>query len=336
MIKHIFSCDGFAYYAQKIVIVLGLLLLWSSMTLSDARAQDVTLHKKIALSFDDIPRHEGMFLSRTERRKILIKALKRGGIEQAVFFLNPARIDSDEFKEIHLANIAAYANAGHVLANHTADHVRLSDVSAEEFLDDIDAAEVWLKPYAAYRPWMRHPYLDEGKDYKVKRAKVRAGLKQRSLINAYVTVDSSDWLIDNLANETAKTGKKLDMKALGDLFVESHVQSANFAHDLARRTLGRDPVQMMLLHETDITAMFTEDLVRALQADGWQIVSADEAYADPLVQMVSDADYVGGTLLEVLASDKGIAAPRWYERNAPAIMKQLFNERVLREGLKKK
>lgn len=290
--------------------------------------------KKIALSFDDIPRHKGAFLTRTERREKLINGLQEGEVDQAVFFLNPARIDKDEFKEIHLANIDAYVDAGHVLANHTADHVRLSDMSAEEFLTDIDAAEKWLKPKAAYRPWMRHPYLDEGKGDKAKRDKVRAGLKQRALLNGYVTVDSSDWLIDSLAHDAVRAGKALDMKALGNLFVESHVQSANFAHGLAMKTLERAPVQMMLLHEADVTALYILDLAKALKANGWEIVSADEAYADPLIEIQAQNAYAAGTLLEMLASDKGIAAPRWYERNTPKIMKKLFNERVLHEESK--
>lgn len=292
------------------------------------------IEKKIAFSFDDTPRHQGAFLSQTERREILIKSLQNSGVKQAVFFLNPARINEDEFKKIHWDNIDAYAAAGHVFANHTADHIRLSDVSAEEFLAEVDAAEKWLKHRPNYRPWMRHPYLDEGKRDRTKREKVRAGLKQRSLINGYVTVDSSDWLIDSLAADAEKAGTLIDIPELGKLFVESHVQAANFAHALALRTLDRAPVQMMLLHEADVTAIFIKDLAKALQADGWEIVSADAAYADPLSQMESNADYVGGTILEVLAGDKDIM-PRWYERNAPAVMTKLFNERVLHKEIEK-
>lgn len=314
-------------FASLLFITLAIIM----SGVSQSYAQEI---KKIAFSFDDTPRHQGAFLSQTERREILIKGLQNGGVKQAVFFLNPARIDGGEFKDIHMNIIAAYAAAGHVFANHTADHIRLSDVSAEEFLAEVDIAENWLKQRPNYRPWMRHPYLDEGKRDKVKREKVRAGLKQRSLINGYVTVDSSDWLIDSLAGDAEKAGKLIDIPELGKLFVESHVQSANFAHDLALRTLDRAPIQMMLLHEADVTAIFIESLAEALRADGWEIVSADEAFADPLAKMQSDADYVGGTILEVLAADKGIS-PRWYERNAPTVMTELFNQRVLHEETEK-
>jgi hypothetical protein len=40
----------------------------------------------------------------------------------------------------------------------------------------------------------------------------------------------------------------------------------------------------MLMHETDVEAMFVADAVRALKAKGWQIVSADRAFADPIAR----------------------------------------------------
>ena len=50
-----------------------------------------------------------------------------------------------------------------MLANHTDTHPKLSKVSAEFFLADIDRAGSYLKTQGkAYRPWMRFPYLDEG------------------------------------------------------------------------------------------------------------------------------------------------------------------------------
>ena len=49
-----------------------------------------------------------------------------------------------------------------MLANHTATHKVLSDVSAKAFIADIAEAERWLKPQKGYRPWFRFPELDEG------------------------------------------------------------------------------------------------------------------------------------------------------------------------------
>ena len=283
--------------------------------------------KRIAFSFDDAPRGKGAFLEPDERPKLLIEALKTAGIEQAAFFINTGRITAyDE----DAADIAAYAKAGHVLANHTAKHSKLSAVSVETFLADIDAAEVWLKDKPNYRPWFRFPFLDEGRKSRAKRDAVRTGLKKRGLMNGYVTVDASDWYLEDMAISAARAGKIMDWNALRDLFVESYVQSANFSDDLARRTLDRAPVQMILLHETDLAAMFVDDLAAALKAGGWTIVTADEAYRDPIANMDPDVDFADGTRTQMLAAERNIGN-RWYKRNDQKVAKKLFAERVLRD-----
>jgi len=283
--------------------------------------------KSIAFSFDDVPRDKGAFLEPDERPRLLIEALKTAGIEQAVFFVNPGRITADDNDA---ADIAAYANAGHVLANHTARHSKLSTVSASVFLADIDAAETWLKDKPSYRPWFRFPFLDEGQKDKAKRDAVRAGLKKRGLMNGYVTVDASDWYLEDMAIAAGKAGYIMDWNALRDLFVESYLESANFSDDLARRTFGRAPVQMVLLHETDLAAMFVDDLAAALKADGWTIVTADEAYRDPIALMEPDVEFAEGTRTQMLAAERSIGN-RWYERNDQKVAKKLFAERVLRD-----
>jgi peptidoglycan/xylan/chitin deacetylase (PgdA/CDA1 family) len=283
--------------------------------------------KRIAFSFDDVPRGAGAFLEPDERPRLLLEALDTAGIDQAVFFINPGRIteyDNDA------ADIAAYAAAGHVLANHTANHSKLSAVSAKAFLADVDAAEAWLKDKPNYRPWFRFPFLDEGRKNRAKRDAVRDGLKQRGLMNGYVTVDSSDWYLEEMANAAAKAGRLMDWNALRDLFVESYVQSANFSDDLARRTLGRAPVQMILLHETDLAALFVDDLAAALKADGWTIVTADEAYRDPIANMEPDVDFADGTRTQMLAAERSVGN-RWYRRNDQKVAKKLFAARVLRD-----
>ncbi len=109
------------------------------------------------------------------------------------------------------------------------------------------------------------------------------------------------------------------------------MQAANFNDALARRTLGRSPAHMLLLHETDLAALHVGDLVRALRADGWEIVTADEAYRDPLRDAAPDVPVAQGTLTEMLAWEKGLPSPRWYERNDTKLATRLFNERVLKE-----
>jgi peptidoglycan/xylan/chitin deacetylase (PgdA/CDA1 family) len=285
--------------------------------------------KRIALSFDDTPRHAGAFMTPDARAKMLVQALRKAKVKQAAFFVTVGNLGKPGTGD-GATNIARYVVAGHVLANHSYSHKRLSGMSAEAYLADIDYADAWLKGWGGYRPWFRFPFLDEGGKDKVKRDAVRAGLKARGLSNGYVTAESVDWYIDDQAIAAKKAGKRIDMNALRDLYVESHVEAAEFYDGLMVKTVGRSPVHMMLLHENDLAAMFIDDLVAALRKKGWEIVTADAAYADPLGE--PDAPVAQGTLTEALAWEKGLPAPRWYARNDLDLMGPLFRRRVLGEA----
>jgi peptidoglycan/xylan/chitin deacetylase (PgdA/CDA1 family) len=286
--------------------------------------------KRIALTFDDVPRGPGAFLSQEERTDRLIAALKAARVKQAAFFVNPGNI-ADPQRVGAEARIARYVRAGHVIANHSFTHPHLNATSVPDYLANIDQAEAWLKGREGRRPWFRFPFLDEGGRDKAKRDAIRAGLAQRGLKNGYVTVDASDWNMEALAVEAKQAGKTIDMDALRDLYVESHVQAAEFYDGLARNTLGRSPAHVVLLHETDLAALFIGDLVAALRAAGWEIVTADEAFADPISTLMPDVPSAQGTLTEALAWEKGLPAPRWYERNTISVANRLFAERVLKE-----
>ena len=310
----------------RVILILAALLALSF----PASAQT---QKRLALSFDDVPRGAGAFLTPDQRTVMLIAALDRAEVEQAVFFVNPASLDKPQGVGGE-DRIDAYVAAGHVIADHSNTHPHLSDLSAADYLADIDAAELWLKGRKGYRPWFRYPFLDEGRDDKAKRDAVRAGLAARGLSDGYVTAESSDWNMEALTVAARAAGKAIDRDALRELYVQSHVEAAEFYDGLMRQAMGRSAAQVMLLHETDLAALYIDDLVAALRAKGWQIVTADEAYADPLSIEATryDTPSAQGTLTEMLAWQKGLPAPRWYEGNSIAIANKRFAERVLHEA----
>ena len=292
-------------------------------------ANPAMAQKRIALTFDDVPRMEGAFLRTDDRRAKLIASLKRAKVKQAAFFVNPGNLN-DINDPVEANRVMDYARAGHVIANHSFSHGNLSDMTAEAYLADIDKAELWLKGRKGYRPWFRFPFLNEGRADKVKRDAIRIGLKERGLRNGYVTAESSDWHIENLTIKAKKEQKLFAPNALRDLYVSWHVEAANFYNDLAVKTLGRSPAHILLLHETDIAALYIEDLVAALRADGWTIITADKAYADPISTAMPDTPSAQGDLIEALAWEKKLPAPRWYKYNDTELATKEFTAKVLR------
>jgi peptidoglycan-N-acetylglucosamine deacetylase len=305
--------------------LMSLVLLAAVFTVaSTAHAQ-----KRIALTFDDVPRDRGAFFAPDERSQKLLAALKQAKVKQAAFFLNPGNLDKPDGQGGE-ARIMAYVAAGHVIANHSFSHPFLSKTSAADYLADIDKAAAWLKGRKGYRPWFRFPYLDEGAADKVKRDAVRAGLRARGLRNGYVTADGSDWHLEALTVQAVKDGKALDMAALRRLYVGAQMSGVEYHDALARRTLGRSPAHVLLLHETDLAAMFIGDLVAELRLNGWTIISADEAFADPISKAMPDVDYSWGTLTGSMAWEKGIEPPLSPVWMTTGMMTYLFDKRVIK------
>ncbi|MGY2732766.1 polysaccharide deacetylase family protein [Sphingomonas sp. UYP23] len=282
--------------------------------------------KRIALTFDDVPRGPGAFYTPDQRAALLIAGLRAAGVQQAAFFANPGRIGPANRADERLA---AYVAAGHVVGDHTFSHHDLASTAAPAFLADIDKAEQWLKGRAGYRPWFRFPGLNQGGRDRVKRRAVLDGLAARGLQIAWVSVDGSDWNIEGQTIAARRAGRAIDDVALRDLYVETMVQSADFSDVLMRRTMGRTPPQVLLLHETDVAARYLPDLVAALRKDGWAIVTADAAFADPVYHDTSDFVSANGTLPEALAWRKGVGGKLYYERNDLPLANRLFAERVL-------
>jgi peptidoglycan/xylan/chitin deacetylase (PgdA/CDA1 family) len=303
--------------------LVRLLVLALALLAAPAQAE-----KRIAISFDDIPRHTGGFMTPDERAIALIAALDQAGVEQAGFFVTTGNLDEPAGKGGE-ARIRAYAAAGHAIANHSHGHMWYNQTAIADYIADVDRAERWLETMPGKRPWYRFPYLDEGRDIE-RRDAMRAWLKQRGLINGYVTIDDYDWHLDALATQAMADGRNISVEAWGELYVETLVGTANFYEKMAQDTLGRSPAHVLLLHETDIAAMFMADLVAALRADGWSIVTMDEAYQDPIAQIEPDTLYLGGGRLAAIAAAAGKDPQSLvYERTNEEALTRLFEERVI-------
>ncbi|HYD23673.1 MAG TPA: polysaccharide deacetylase family protein [Croceibacterium sp.] len=312
-----------AALARRLLLALVLALL-----AAPAAAQEP---KRIALSFDDVPRHAGGFMTPDQRTIALIAGLHEAGVEQAAFFVTTGNLEHD-YGHGGEARIRAYVAAGHVIANHSHSHTWLHRSEIVDYIADLDRAEAWLADKPGRRPWYRFPYLDEGRD-PARRDALRAALAERGLRNGYVTVDNFDWAVDDLARKAVEAGREIHLAALGALYVETIVSTANFNDRVARETLGRSPAHVLLLHETDLNALFIADLVAGLRADGWQIVTMDEAYRDPIARAEPDTLYLGGGRVAALAAAAGREpASLVHERTDEAELARLFEERVVKQA----
>ena len=259
---------------------------------------------EIAITFDDGPRGNGPFFSGSERAGVLIDALDAAGVSGAMFFVTTKNLDA-RGKE-GAQRLRRYVDAGHLLANHSHEHNWLSRTEADDYLADIDRAAAILARFEGTAPFFRFPYLNEGSTV-AQRDSVRRGLADRGLKNGYVTVDTYDWYLASLTKEAIAAGHDVDIDQLRKTYVDYLVGGIDFYDDMARESLGRSPRHVLLLHENDLAALFIGDLVASLRERGWKIISALEAYDDPIASIAPDTLFLGQGRVAAIAHQAGRA-----------------------------
>ena len=181
-------------------------------------------------------------------------------------------------------------------------------------------------------PGIASPFSTKAATRRERRDALRRALAERGLSSAYVTVDSYDWYLESLTNRAVRAGQTIDRDALRQLYVDAIVGAAEFSDRIAVETLGRSPAHVLLLHETDLAALFIADAVAELRRRGWRIVSADEAFRDPIAGQEPDSMFLGGGRIAGIANARGRErrelVPQW---NEEAYLTTLFNQRVLHQ-----
>jgi len=235
--------------------------------------------REIALTFDDAPTADSAIMGGDQRTAQLIEKLRLARVPQVAIFAVPQSRSVSELKRL-----SDYVQSGHVIANHSNTHRNLNALTAQEYLQDIQAAHELLSGYATFQPWFRFPFLAEGREVQ-KRDDVRKGLRQMGYRNGYVTIDNYDWYISNLANKAIRDGKRINRNGLKRIYVEHVLGAAEFYDQVAQRYLGRSPRHVLLLHENDLAALYIEALVTGLREAGWKVIPPLEAYNDPIASV---------------------------------------------------
>ena len=233
--------------------------------------------KEVALTFDDAPLGDGVLFTGEKRTQRIIQLLKREKI-QTVFFVNPVRFGS----AADLSRIFSYANAGHLIANHTNSHPSLKRTSLQDYLKEIESADKLLSQFSTYTKWFRYPYLHEGDTVQV-RDGVREFLSKIGYKNGYVTVDNYDYFIDDLVQKALAEKKKVNLSRACRMLSDLTLEGLEFNDSLAQKYIGQVR-HVLLMHENDVEATCLGHLVRRLKSHGWKIVSPSYAFSDPLMQ----------------------------------------------------
>ncbi|RYZ86042.1 MAG: polysaccharide deacetylase [Moraxellaceae bacterium] len=228
------------------------------------------------MTFDDAPTPDSALLTGTERTQKIVAALQANKVKDALIF-----VKAENLNEATLNRLKHYTNAGLHLANHSFSHQSANELTTNDFLTDAYRAHLSLKDLDNFLPYFRPPYLHYGKDLN-SITQIQKNLAQLNYQDGFVTIDNADWYINSILVKAAQEGKKINVKKARALYLQVIWEAIVFFDELAKKTCGKSPPHVLLLHENDTTALFLSDLIRHIRKNGGEIISPQEAYADAI------------------------------------------------------
>jgi peptidoglycan/xylan/chitin deacetylase (PgdA/CDA1 family) len=274
---------------------LAILLLLSSL------ARGMALASEVAITMDDPEVAVGPLMTPVARNAKILAALDKHHAK-AMLFVCGKRIDNDAGRKL----LTTWDEHGHGIANHTYSHLSLNDakLTLEEFEADLFKLAPLIAHYEHTAKFFRFPFLKEG-DTAAKRDGMRTLLKEKGFRNGAVSIDASDWAINDRLLKRLKEDPKADLSRY-KVFYLSHIwKRAEYYDGLAKKVFGREIKHTLLIHHNLLNALFLDDLLAMFEAKGWKIISASVAYEDPIFERPPATLPAGESIVWAAAKETG-------------------------------
>jgi hypothetical protein len=253
---------------------------------------------------DDFNWRNPVKLTAAQRNESILNTLQKNSLKAALFVVG-RNIDNDEGKQL----LAAWDKAGHLIGNHTYSHRNYNapETVVADYIQDILRAEELLKEFPRFQKYFRFPALKEG-DTAAKRDTMRAFLAEHGYRVGHVTIDNSDWLIDNRLTTRLKKDANADIKPYRDFYLEHMWARAEYYDALARRVMRRPVKHTLLVHFNLLNGLFLNDLIEMFKSKGWRPIDAEEAFTDSVFASKPRVLPAGESIVWSLAKEKGTIA----------------------------
>lgn len=242
----------------------------------------------IALTFDDLPGNSFPEADQCHTVALrswnakLLDALEKHHAP-AIGFVNSASCSGIDLRSI----LDLWLRAGQQLGNHTAHHVNLNTLTAEEFMRDVIAGESPLKEKFV---WFRYPFLHTGTSIKTRNA-VASMLKKRGYRNAIVTIDSDEFLYNNAYAAALDAHDSAHAARIAAAYIRFMESIIAFYEKRTIEVVGRPIPQVLLMHVSALAADDLDALLKMYERRGYHFVTIEEAMRDPAYSLPDG--YVG-------------------------------------------
>jgi peptidoglycan-N-acetylglucosamine deacetylase len=291
--------------SASVIVASNLLGAFPFSTVAQTNGVKALLSTKsrpqVALTMDDPNSYFESRMPWREANKRILGALEARKLSAALFVCGK-RVDQPEAKGL----VSEWDDAGHLICNHSYSHLMFTDpaVSYDEFAADFLRDEPIIAPYRQRTRLFRYPFLKEG-DTIEKRDRFRSLLKQHAYKVGHVTIDSSDWYVDQRIRERMEKDPHANLDPYCDYLVAHLLDRATFYRKLSLDLLGREIPHTLLVHYSYMNALFLPTILEAFNRAGWDWINANRAYEDPVFQRAPQTLPAGESLLWALAKETG-------------------------------
>jgi len=242
----------------------------------------------------------------TKRNDAILAAFRDHAIKAAIFVCGN-NVDTAFGQRL----LKRWNDAGHIICNHTWSHRNYANSDFAAYSADFLRCDAMIKAYPQSRRLFRFPYLKEG-DTAEHRDRMRAFLAEHQYKNGAVTIDASDWYIDDRINKRLGLDPTADARGFRDYYLAHIKDRSTFYDDVSRRALGRSVKHTLLVHHNVLNGRYLADVLDQYKRMGWKLVNAEDAYTDPVFNEQPTVLPAGDSLVLALAIQSGkMQRPRW-------------------------
>ncbi|HYC95328.1 MAG TPA: polysaccharide deacetylase family protein [Sphingomicrobium sp.] len=277
--------------------------------------QRAPVQPQIAITIDDLPVHAPLppGTDAVAVNREMIAALKAARVP-AYAVINGANAGQPKIDVLQ-----EWTAAGMQLGNHGWAHRHLSEMSVDEFEQELIRNEPLLRRAGGDWRWFRYPFLDEGKDAE-QRAAARRVLARHGYKIAAVTLDTWDWQWTAPYARCSAAGDKRAIAELERMYLDAAKESIAVARETARELHGRDIPYVQLMHVSAMSARMMPRLLRLYRDEGFRFVSLPEAQRDPTYRAYTDPSEPAPLSVWEIAERKGVKLPQATDYSAKLAM----------------
>ncbi len=202
----------------------------------------------------------------------------------AIGFVNEWKLNVSGERDARVALLQEWLDAGLALGNHGYRHASFQRTPLAEYEGQVIKGEVVTRALmnmaGQEEKYYRHPFLQTGPSPESKIA-FEQFLKDHGYRVAPVTVDNDDYEFNDvlgIARSQKDDALAEKTKAAYLAFMDGDF---DYYEGISRNLFHRQIAQVLLIHDSELTAECLDALLTSLERRGYRFISLDEALTDP-------------------------------------------------------